>query len=139
MAESIVEVDMNVDLLEPQQEARWQRIERRIIQNARHLRKQGCLARQGTRGSRWCLRFLERLPTGGIVHRSIYLGSNPELVRRARLLLARCREHGNGRREVAALSKMVAEASAFLPTLLARLHGARQSRRGGRRVRGAAE
>jgi len=60
------------------------------------------------------------LATGKLVERTIRIGKNPELVRRARELLERCHQRGAWRAEIAGLCRLSAVAVATVKRTIAR-------------------
>lgn len=70
--------------------ARWVRLRHRLGQYRSQLCRRGSLASRQLRNGRrvWDVRFMDRSTGGRPVHRAIYVGSDPELVRRTRELLA---------------------------------------------------
>jgi len=81
-------------------DTQWKVIEAKILNCARHLRRQGALCAKLVGGRAvWRLRFVEHAVDHD-VHRTIHIGSDPEHVRRATDLLARCRMQGQWRGEL---------------------------------------
>jgi hypothetical protein len=96
-------------------EERWRTIEGKILAAAGLLERGGALSQKDDRGAPvWRLRYRERLATGQVVMRAIWLGRNVEVVRRARILLERCRQKGGWRKEIAALCDLSATAAAVV-------------------------
>lgn len=109
-------------------ERRWQTLRARIEAEAEALRRQGSIAAKLTNGRRvWVLRF-HSTEASCRRYRSIYLGGDdqPELLHRARELLACLRAEGNRAREVAAYARLARDA----------LGAARDLIRAGRKGRG---
>ena len=78
------------------QVARWKRLRERLGQHRSQLCRRGSLASRRLRNGRrvWDVRFVDRSTGGRPVHRAIYVGSDPVMVRRTRELLAAWRlEH----------------------------------------------
>ena len=88
-------------------ESEWTRIRTRILAKAGFLGRQGALIARHDKGEPlvWRLRFVEDFGMGIRSHRSITIGSHPELVRRARELLGRCRERAKWEDELENLRK----------------------------------
>ena len=102
-------------------EERWRTIEGKILAAAHLLERGGALSLKDDRGGPvWRLRFRDRSPTGKLVERTIRIGKNPELVRRARELLERCHQRGAWRTEIAGLSRLSAVAVATVKRTIAR-------------------
>jgi hypothetical protein len=102
-------------------EERWSRIARKLNEAAAHLRAQGAVVRRrGAGRDVWVVRFRARGPDGARL-RSIYVGGEdePELVRRARRLLAELRAPSLRRREIDMFARCVRAAK----TLMNRLTG----------------
>ena len=69
-------------------EAIWSHLSAKIDQNAAILERRGTIKTRIAGGKeRFVIRFHELLDDGRRIERSIYLGSNPEIVRRAKVLL----------------------------------------------------
>jgi len=102
-----MEADAKSPPLDAQLEAEWLTVRLRIEANRHLLVEHGALVRlSGKDCTCWRLRFYERLPEGRVVQRSIQVGSHPELVRRARQLLALYRQPGELARETAELVRV---------------------------------
>lgn len=82
-------------------ERRWERIEARLEAAEYWLRDQGSIVRKRADGRAcWAVRFVVREGERSR-HKSIYLTTqDPEILRRARVLLARYRERGDERRQL---------------------------------------
>lgn len=103
-------LDASADL-----EARWRTIEAKILAATHLLERAGALSQKDDRGGPiWRLRFRERLPTGILIERTIRIGKNPELVRRASELLERIHRRGAWRKEIAALARLSTVVSATI-------------------------
>ena len=78
------------DQADGDQVARWKRLRERLGQHRSQLCRRGSLASRRLRNGRrvWDVRFVDRSTGSRPVHRAIYVGSEPELVRRTRELLA---------------------------------------------------
>ena len=113
--------------LPPCLEARWQKI-RQVMETHRELlAEQGSLARGTARGKTiWMLRFVERSADGGAVQRGIYLGGDPEILRRTRALLRECRAARERAREAVQLARGVALARSAVRWM--ERHGQRSGR-----------
>ena len=89
----------------------WKTIEAKILSCAQHLRKQGTICKKMVHGKAvWRLRFVERNQDGRSIHRSIRIGSDPELADRARRLLSQCRMRGQWLRELRAAARLTGTA-----------------------------
>jgi hypothetical protein len=98
----------------PLREQRWQRIQSRIDQAATILQRHGALvAKQGRKTPEWCIRYSESVE-GRRRQRSIYIGTDPILVDRAKRLLEHYRQLDRWDRELEA-------AAGSLRRLVARL------------------
>jgi hypothetical protein len=108
---------------------RWQRIQDKMKANEHILARHGTLATKVSRGrTAWCVRFCVAQEGGKVVRRSIYIGADPELVGRVRLLLETFREETVLAKETAGLVKLAIGINAVLGRRLIR------ERRAGRRV-----
>ena len=105
---------------EPGLGARWAKLETRLAAVSHLLRRQGSITskRAGKRKIAR-LRFFEPSAAGRRVQRSVYIGCDPELIRRARLLLAVYR--GEPIREAAALAQFVGVFRRLIPTPMSRI------------------
>src|SRR4029079_16582822 len=104
MEEPGVEAGNRDEPLEAALEAEWQRIRRRMEASRHLLAEQGSfVSKAGQDSTCWRLRFFERTAEGRRVQRSIQVGEHPELVRRARTLLASYRRPKELARETAEL------------------------------------
>src|SRR5262245_54524531 len=92
-------------------ERRWQSLLARLERLRPQLRTQGHLVlKQRGRRKVWCLRYWEAGPEGRAVRRSLYVGSDPELVRRTRAFVDRCHEHAQLDEETLALARWAVKA-----------------------------
>jgi hypothetical protein len=88
----------------PDIEQRWSLLQAKIAPHARLLAQQGSLASRLASGRRvWSLRFVAEMADGRIVQRSIYIGTDPELVNRAQQLLCQYRREPKEAKEMEAL------------------------------------
>ncbi len=96
----------------PELEDRWREVEQRILAVSHHLWTQGNICRKWDRGGYvWRLRYYERLLDGRLVQRTIRIGRDPILVRRARDLLNRCRDRQTRLDEIPTLASIVTAAT----------------------------
>jgi hypothetical protein len=102
-------------------ESRWLVIQSKLARHAAPLTQQGVLVAKQTAAQRkvWVVRFLDQ-QGGRAVHRSIYIGDHPELVRRARQQLEQYRAWGQGAHEVAAYARWVTAVQAAVKRALGR-------------------
>jgi hypothetical protein len=92
----------------------WQRISQRLEQHADLLRTRGTLTPKRLRRSTvYYVRFCE-YRAGRRVQRSIYIGADPELVERARRLLAFYRRQSQGPQEAVAAARVLGRIVAAL-------------------------
>lgn len=93
-------------------EARWNELKRRMLAVSEHLWTQGNICRKWDRGGYvWRLRYYERLENGSLIQRTIRIGGDPVLLRRAKELLERCRQRKEWLDEIPVLARL-AEAAA---------------------------
>ena len=115
----------------PYLERRWQKILGKMQDQVMHLQRQGVIVSKiSSTGRRvWALRFCSR-DQGRRVHRSIYLGGDdqPELLRRARLLLQEYRSRAGWAKEIATYAQFAAGANAALKRLGVGVNKGRVSR-----------
>lgn len=94
-------------------ERRWRAVESKLASHEERLANQGGLvAMRSASGRRvWVVRVVD-VVGGRRVHKSIYVGGDdrPELLRRARLWLDRCRVKGRVATEVAGHARLAAAA-----------------------------
>jgi hypothetical protein len=108
---------------------RWQRIRDKLKANEHILARHGTVAAKVSGGrTAWCVRFCVAQESGKVIRRSIYIGRDPELVGRVRLLLETFREPTALAKETAALVKLAIGINAVLGRRLIR------GRRAGRRA-----
>jgi hypothetical protein len=89
-------------------ERRWAAIRSKLEAHADDLATQGVLVSRVASGRRiWKARFVIR-EGGRRVHKAVYLGSQPELLERARRLLELYRAQGRRGEEVAAFARFAA-------------------------------
>jgi hypothetical protein len=102
-----MDADAQGEPLDAQLEAQWRTVRVRIEANRHLLVEHGALVLRGGKDCTcWRLRFYERTQEGRVVQRSIQVGDNQELVRRARELLASYRQPGELARETAELVRL---------------------------------
>src|SRR5262245_2122716 len=90
-------------------ERRWRQLRARIDEKAGLLAQQGSLAsRLAGRRRVWSLRFVDRTSADRPVQRSIYVGSDPELVHRTQDLLDDLRRSCRWTREATAFANIAA-------------------------------
>ena len=88
-------------------ESRWQRIKEKLEAHEGILAKRGILSSKVVNGRTiWRVRFRAPREGGGMIRRTIYIGTNPELVERVRRLLRTFREGTVLAKETAGLVKM---------------------------------
>ena len=91
----------------PPPDTRWDLIRRKMEAHERVLARHGVLAPKRANGKTvWRVRFCEPGEDGKVIRRAIYIGSDPELVERARLLLQSFRNETELAKETAALAKL---------------------------------
>jgi hypothetical protein len=96
----------------PDLEARWNEIKQRILAVAQHLWTQGNICRKWDRGGYvWRLRYYERVEDGRLIQRTIRIGADPVLVRRAEELLKCCRQRKEWLDEIPGLARLVESAA----------------------------
>jgi hypothetical protein len=102
-------------------ESRWLVIQGKLACHAAALTQQGGLVAKKTAAQRkvWVVRFLDQ-EEDRAVHRSIYIGDHPELVRRTRQQLEQYRDWGQGAHEVAAYARLVSSVQAAVKRALGR-------------------
>jgi hypothetical protein len=91
--------------LPPELEARWRRLESKILARATIFASRGVLCEFGPQRPAWRLRYCEGTDEGKIVYRTLYVGRHPLLIERTRALLHRLREPETWERETAQLVK----------------------------------
>ena len=103
-------------------ERRWAAVRGRMEAASEVLARRGSIASRLTSGNLrvYSVRFAEPRSKR---QRAVYLGSDGELVRRARALLVAYRERERQTREVEEAAKFTAASGAFLRRLLATRHG----------------
>jgi hypothetical protein len=90
-------------------EDRWLAIRSQLESAADILAKQGVIASRRASGRRvWSVRYRQEDRSGRRVHKSIYLGDNAELIRRAQGLLDQFRHREAWYREVESMAKLTA-------------------------------
>jgi hypothetical protein len=98
-------------------ETRWAAIQEKMAANARWLVRRGSLTTKRAYGKRfWVLRF-DRPEQGRACHRTIYIGREPELLRRTCCLLQQYRSRALWEKEVAAYAQLVGLLRAVLERL----------------------
>jgi hypothetical protein len=107
----------------PELEARWRRLESKILAQADIFASRGVLCTFGRQRPAWRLRYCERKDDGRIVvYRTLYVGRHPVLIERTRALLHRLREPEAWERETAELVEnvlpMIRKVRARLPQSL---------------------
>jgi hypothetical protein len=83
--------DGNDSMLASALEQRWKRLLARLQAVAPLLARQGTLAPKTGARTTWCVRYLDDPHGGKRVRRMIYIGNDPELVRRTGEYLEQCR------------------------------------------------
>ena len=90
-------------------EDRWLAIRGQLESAAEILKKQGVIASRRASGRRvWSVRYRQEDQSGRRVHKTIYLGDNAELIRRAQGLLDQFRRREAWYREVESMAKLTA-------------------------------
>jgi hypothetical protein len=98
----------------PEIEARWKVVRERILAVSHLLWTQGNICQKFDRAGRvWRLRYYERLAEGRLVQRTIRIGRDPLLAKRARELLKRCRARQSWLQEIPKLAPLVTRAAAL--------------------------
>jgi type I site-specific restriction endonuclease len=88
-------------------EDRWLAIRGQLESAADMLTKQGVITSRWASGRRvWSVRYRQADRSGRRVHKSIYLGDNAELIRRAQRLLEQFRRREDWCREVESMAKI---------------------------------
>ena len=102
-------------------ELRWAALEQKLDGVAETLIGQGTLVRKTTPSGRttWVIRYVDT-SGGKRVHRSIYVGADPQLLRRARHLLGRYRERQRWPEEIATYVRLAASVAAVARRLASR-------------------
>jgi hypothetical protein len=100
---------------------RWIALQEKLDLVAETLIGQGTLVRKATPSGRqtWVIRFVDT-SGGKRVHRSVYVGADPRLVRRARHLLGRYRQRRRWPEEVATFVRLAASVAAVARRLASR-------------------
>jgi hypothetical protein len=102
-------------------ERRWAALQEKLDRVAETLIGQGALVRKTMPSGRktWAIRFVDT-SGGKPVHRSVYVGVDPRLVRRARHLLGRYRQRQRWPEEIATYVRLAASVGAVARRLAAR-------------------
>ena len=102
-------------------ERRWIALQEKLDGVAETLIGQGTLVRKATPSGRttWVIRYVET-SGGKRVHRSVYVGADPGLVRRVRQLLGRYRERQRWPEEIATYVRLAGSVSAVARRLASR-------------------
>ena len=102
-------------------EVRWASLEEKLDRVAETLIGQGTLVRKTTRSGRktWVIRYVDTAG-GKRVHRSIHVGTDPQLVRRARHLLGRYRQRQRWPEEIATYARLAGSVGAVARRLASR-------------------
>ena len=110
-------------------ERRWRAVEAKLASHQDRLADQGGLVAMDSASGRrvWVVRVVD-VVEGRRVHKSIYVGGHdqPELLRRARLWLDRCRVRGRVAAEVEGHARLAAAACGLALGLRPRLVPSRQ-------------
>ena len=102
-------------------ERRWAAIQEKLDRVAETLIGQGTLVRKTMPSGRktWAIRYMDT--TGGKrVHRSLHVGTDPQLVRRARHLLSRYRQRQRWPEEIATYVRLAGSVGAVARRLASR-------------------
>jgi hypothetical protein len=101
------------------EDARWQAVYQKIVDNAHHLVRQGAVVAKRTSAGRrvWVVRFTIREGQKKI-QRMIYIGHQPGLLRRAQALLETCRQRRYWLKEVARHARWAQAARAVMKRML---------------------
>jgi hypothetical protein len=104
------------------QRQRWHAIERKLAANAETLADQGSLvAMKSASGRRVAVvRFVE-VVNGAKIHRSLYIGDQPELLARTQRWLDHCRVNGRVAADVAGHARLAAAVCGAIRRLHPRL------------------
>ena len=102
-------------------ERRWAALEQKLDRVAETLIGQGTLVRKTTPSGRktWAIRFVDA-SGGKRVHRSLHVGTDPQLVRRARHLLGRYRQRQRWPEEIATYVRLAGSVGAVARRLASR-------------------
>ena len=102
-------------------ERRWAALQEKLDRVAEALVGQGSLVRKTTPSGRetWRIRFVDT-SGGKRVHRSLHVGTDPQLVRRARHLLSRYRQRQRWPEEIATYVRLAASVGAVARRLASR-------------------
>ena len=102
-------------------ERRWAALEKKLDRVAETLIGQGTLVRKTMPSGRktWRIRFVDT-SGGKRVHRSLHVGTDPQLVRRARHLLGRYRQRQRWPAEIATYVRLAGSVSAVARRLASR-------------------
>jgi hypothetical protein len=93
-------------------EARWQDVKGRILAVSQHLWTQGNICRKWDRGGYvWRLRYYESLEDGRRIQRTIRIGCDPVVFKRAEELLKHCRQRKEWLDEIPRLARLVEAAA----------------------------
>ena len=99
---------------------RWSIIRAKMEAAATVLEKQGSMASRMVGSQRhWSVRYVDRTCSGNR-QRAIHVGSDPEIIRRARELLAEYRERGGWADEAAAYARIAGSLAAALKRVVGR-------------------
>jgi hypothetical protein len=102
-------------------ERRWAALQEKLGRVAEALIGQGTLVRKTMPSGRetWAIRYVDALG-GKPVHRSVYVGTDPQLVSRARHLLGRYRRRQRWPEEIATYVRLAASVGAVARRLASR-------------------
>jgi hypothetical protein len=102
-------------------ERRWAALQEKLDRVAEALVGQGSLVRKTTPSGRetWRIRFVDT-SGGKRVHRSLHVGTDPQLVRRARHLLGRYRQRQRWPAEIATYVRLAGSVGAVARRLASR-------------------
>ena len=102
-------------------ERRWAALQEKLDRVAETLIGQGALVRKTMPSGRktWAIRFVDT-SDGKRIHRSIHVGTDPQLVRRARHLLGRFRQRQRWPAEIATYVRLAGSVGAVARRLASR-------------------
>jgi hypothetical protein len=102
-------------------ERRWAALQEKLDRVAETLIGQGALVRKAMPSGRktWVVRFVDT-SGGKRVHRSLHVGTDPQLVRRARQLLGRYRQRRRWPAEIATYVRLAGSVGAVARRLASR-------------------
>ncbi len=113
--------EITLPTLASDRERRWIALQEKLDRVAETLIGQGTLVRKATPSGRttWVIRYVDT-SGGKRVHRSVYVGADSRLLRRARHLLGRYRERQRWPEEIATYVRLAASVAAVARRLASR-------------------